>query len=239
MGRQPPSRVQAVRHAELPRQGAKAAQGVASKGMGVAFSDLLVAGGMASLAGATDAYGLNRLHDLYVSFMSGNTTMLGMALSGGDWARSEFIAGLVGMFVAGAAAGAALGVLSGRWHATAVAFVVTVVLSVPLLQPGWTTPSLVFAMGALNAAMSRVGEAAVSLTYVTGTLVKFGQGVGRALCGQTGGWTWLWQLPMWLSLLAGAAAAVLVQRHLGEGALWPLPAFASLLALGTLAHGRA
>lgn len=215
------------------------AKRVASRDLWAALPNLPVAAGMAFLAGATDVHGLDRLHDLFVSFMSGNTTMLGVALSHGDWARSGFIAELVGLFVAGAATGAALGVVSGRWHATAVAFVVTVVLGVPLLQPGWTTPSLVLAMGALNAAMSCVGEAAVSLTYVTGTLVKFGQGVGRALCGQTGGWMWLWQLPMWLSLLAGAAAAVLVQRHLGQGALWPLPAFALLLTLGTLAHGRA
>ena len=32
------------------------------------------AAGMASLAGATDAYGLGFLHDLFVSFMGGNTT---------------------------------------------------------------------------------------------------------------------------------------------------------------------
>lgn len=239
MERQPPSRLQAVRHAELPRQGGTAAQSVAPKGMRTAFPDLPVAAGMAFLAGGTDVYGLNRLHDLYVSFMSGNTTSLGMALGRSDWARGELIAELVGLFVAGAAAGAALGVAGGRRHAAVVAFVVTVFLSVPLLQPGWTIPSLVLAMGALNAAMSRIGETAVSLTYVTGTLVKFGQGLGRTVCGQPGDWTWLLQLPMWLSLLAGAMAAVLVQQHLGEGMLWPLPGLALLLAFGTLAHERA
>ncbi len=34
-------------------------------------------------------------------------------------------------------------------------------------------------MGALDAAMSKVGSASISLTYVTGTLVKLGQGAGN------------------------------------------------------------
>ena len=49
---------------------------------------LVFAAGMAFLAGATDAYGFVELRGLYVSFMSGNTTMLGMALGGGGLARS-------------------------------------------------------------------------------------------------------------------------------------------------------
>ena len=44
-------------------------------GQRTTFSELSLAGGMAFLAGATDVYGLERLRDLFVSFMSGNTTM--------------------------------------------------------------------------------------------------------------------------------------------------------------------
>ncbi len=69
---------------------------------------LALAGGMAFLAGATDVYGLSRLHDLYVSFMSGNTTSLGKAIGEGDFARAATAAGLIGLFVAGAAVGAVL-----------------------------------------------------------------------------------------------------------------------------------
>ncbi len=36
-----------------------------------------------------------------------------------------------------------------------------------------------WAMGALDAAMSKVGSASISLTYVTGALVKLGQGAGN------------------------------------------------------------
>lgn len=197
-----------------------------------------VAGGMAFLAGATDVYGLARLHDLYVSFMSGNTTMLGVAIGGGDWGRAGSIAGLVGLFVAGAAVGAALAVAAGGWHAAAVALAVAAALAVPLVWPSWTVAAFVLAMGALNASMNHLGPTAISLTYVTGTLVKLGQGLGRALCGRPEGWAWLWQAPMWLCLLAGAASAVVLGRRLGADVLWPLPSLALVLSLGALAQGR-
>lgn len=198
---------------------------------------LPLAGGMASLAGATDVYGLGSLHDLFVSFMSGNTTMLGIALGQGDWGRAGFILGLVGLFVAGAAAGAALGEASGRQHAPAVALAVALVLAVPVLRPDLAAPAFTFAMGALNAAMNRAGQASVSLTYVTGTLVKFGQGIGLTLCGKPYSWSWAWQGPMWLSLLAGAVAATLVRQRLGAEAVWPLPGYALALSIAALAGG--
>lgn len=206
-------------------------------GGGTDLAGLAVAGGLAFLAGATDVYGLGVLHDLFVSFMSGNTTMLGVALGQGDWPRVGSVAGLVGLFVAGAAAGAVLGQVGGRRHAALVVAAVAVALAAPSLRPAWGVAPLVLAMGALNAAISKVGEASVSLTYVTGTLVKLGQGLGRALCGEPAGWTWLWQLPMWASLLAGATLAVVVRARLGPEP-WPLSALAALLALATVAHGR-
>ena len=197
-----------------------------------------LAAGMASLAGATDVYGIAHLRDLFVSFMSGNTTTLGVALGHGDWAGAGFILGLVGLFVAGAGLGAVIEEASGDRHAPAVAIAVALILAVPLLQPAWMVAAFVVAMGALNASMNRVGHASISLTYVTGALVKFGQGIGRALCGKPDGWSWAWQGPMWLSLLAGAVAATLVRQWLGAYALWPLPAYAMVLGLAALATAR-
>ncbi len=183
---------------------------------------------MAFLAGATDAYGFMELRGLYVSFMSGNTTMLGMALGGGGLARSAAIALLIGMFVVGAAAGEVLFNVAGRFGSVAVPLMVSVLLCIPLAIPGWTVSALVLAMGALNAAMSKVGSASVSLTYVTGALVKFGQGVGNWLTGRRADLSWLLQAPMWTSLLAGSVAAVTVQR-LGAEWPWPLPVIGLLL----------
>ena len=195
---------------------------------------LVLAGGMAFLAGATDVYGLSRLHDLFVSFMSGNTTLLGRALGQGHLEQGGRIAMLVGLFVGGAAAGAALAELAGARRTAAVTALVALLLAAAALRPEWEAPALVLAMGALNAAISHVGPASVSLTYVTGTLVKFGQGLGKAMCGKGSGFSWLLQGPMWLSLLAGAAAAAWAQPLLGPYAAWPLPALAALLSLASL-----
>ena len=184
---------------------------------------------MAFLAGATDVCGVARLRELYVSFMSGNTTMLGMALGQGEAKHAGFIAGLIALFVAGAALGAIVASIAGRWHAAAVAACVAVVLAVPLVRPGWSVDAFVLAMGALNAAMTTAGQTSVSLTYVTGTLVKFGQSLGQRLCGMPGDWAWLWHGAMWLSLLAGVTAAAFVEHRFGS-IIWPLPALAALLA---------
>lgn len=197
-----------------------------------------LAAGMASLAGATDAYGLSFLRDLFVSFMSGNTTSLGVALGQGNWGRAGLILWVVGLFVVGAAGGAVLGEASGRRHRAAVILAVALALAVPLFLPNSVVTAFVLAMGALNASMTRVGEASISLTYVTGPLVKLGQGIGKTLCGKPGKWSWTWQAPMWASLLAGAGAATLIPQRLGAEVLWPLRAYALALGIAALVTGR-
>lgn len=197
-----------------------------------------LAGAMTFLAGATDVYGLGYLHDLFVSFMSGNTTMLGVALGSADWARAAMIAALIGLFVAGAAAGEVLAIVAGNWHIAAVAMATAIVLAVPVIQPGWSAEAFVFAMGALNASVTRVGTVSVSLTYVTGSLVRFGQGLGKALCGRSGDWSWMSQAPMWLSLLTGCVLATVMRQGLGSDTLWPLPLLALVISVAALGFGR-
>jgi uncharacterized membrane protein YoaK (UPF0700 family) len=85
-------------------------------------------------------------------------------------------------------------------------------------------------MGALNAAMQRAGGTSVSLTFISGALVRLGRGLGQWLCGRRDGWGWLRQAAPWLGLLAGAAAAAWMQAALGAGTIWPLPLAAAALA---------
>ena len=198
---------------------------------------LPLAGGMAFLAGATDVYGLSRLRDLFVSFMSGNTTMLGQAINDGDMRRCGVILGIIGCFVAGAGAGTMLAEWTGRRHPAAVAFLVAVLLAAGTAAPAWETALIVLAMGALNASMTQVGQASVSLTYVTGTLVKVGQGIGKALCGKGQGFGWTLQGAMWLFLLAGATIGAGLLVPLQPYGTWPLAALALLLSGVALACG--
>ena len=187
---------------------------------------------MAFLAGATDVCGLSRLHNLFVSFMSGNTTMLAFALGQGDLTRAGMVAELIGLFVGGAFVGTIIAVMSGRRHLSIVTFVVAIMLAAASAWPAATAAILVLAMGILNAAMHRAGATGVSLTYVTGVLVKFAQGLGHAVCGQPSDPSWPLQGVLWLALFAGAAVSTLaLLRWPTSDILFALSLLALLLAV--------
>lgn len=188
---------------------------------------------LSGLAGAVDACGLTILKDLFVSFMSGNSTSLAVAIGQGDGARVAVIAPILATFVAGAAGGTVLAVLAGRRHLPIVVLAVALVLAVPVAAPAATVLAMTFAMGALNAAMNHAGAVQVSLTYVTGTLVNLGVGLGHLLCGRTGDWTWLQQGVPWLGLVAGGMAAAVGLAHGGHLAIDALPVAALAIAAGS------
>ena len=121
---------------------------------------------LSALAGAVDACGLTILKDLFVSFMSGDSTSLAVAIGQGDRGKALLIAPIVATFVAGAAAGTVLAVQTGRRHLPAVVAFVAAILVVPIVWPPATILAMTFAMGALNAAMNHAGDVAVSITYI-------------------------------------------------------------------------
>jgi uncharacterized membrane protein YoaK (UPF0700 family) len=190
---------------------------------------------MVFLAGATDVYGLSRLHDLFVSFMSGNTTSLGVAIGRGDTQRVVTAAVIVALFVIGVALGTVLAEFSGRWHSVLVMGAVTVLLTLAAALPSASIQMVVLAMGSLNAAMTRIGTTSISLTYVTGALVRFGQGLGRLLCGRGGAdGSWTLQGLLWLCLLLGAIVGFGAEARFGAAEIWLLPGIAMLLTIGAV-----
>ncbi len=191
---------------------------------------LLLVCGLAALAGAVDACGLAFLRDLYVSFMSGNTTSLGRALAMQDWHRVILVCEIVGMFVAGAGAGEALGLLAGRYRLPAVVFAAALILALPPLARPAAVPAMTFAMGALNAAMQKAGPLSVSITYVTGMLVKFGRGLGQLACGRRPEKLLVLHIVPWAGLLAGATLGALCMGRYGERTYLALPPLALALA---------
>jgi uncharacterized membrane protein YoaK (UPF0700 family) len=168
---------------------------------------------LAVLAGAVDARGIALLHDIFLAFMSGNTTMLAMSIARQDWLQARLIGMVIGTFVVGAAAGQVVADRSGRWRLPVVIGLVAMLLCVPLFAPEYSVEALTFAMGALNAAMQHAGGAAVSITFVTGALVRFGQGLGGLLRGGSQGALWLAQAVPWTGLVAGAAGATVAMRQ--------------------------
>lgn len=191
---------------------------------------LALAGLLASLAGIVDAIGYLHLGGLFVSYMSGNSTQLAVALGQGNVRGAGTIAELIALFVIGAAAGQMLADLTSRWHMTWVLTGVTIFLTIAALLATAAEP-MVFAMGALNAAMHRAGTIPVSLTFVTGTLVRFGQGLGDFLMRRTKGWKWIAQATPWVGLIAGATVGGAAYLRMGEAVIWVPVGFAGLLAL--------
>jgi len=74
--------------------------------------------------------------------------------------------------------------------------------------------ALVLAMGAINNTFQRGGEVTVGLTYMTGALVRLGQGFALA----EPGWT-AWGA-LWAGLLCGAVLGAFLQDQLPQGCLW-------------------
>jgi uncharacterized membrane protein YoaK (UPF0700 family) len=190
---------------------------------------LILAGLLAALAGMVDAIGYLHLSHLFVSFMSGNSTQLGVALGQGDLANAGAIAELIALFVLGAAAGQVLAGLTGRWHLICVLIAVAGLLAIAAVRATAPEP-MVLAMGALNASMHRAGNISVSLTYVTGMLVRLGQGLGDFLTRRLTGWGWLAHASPWVGLIAGATIGSAAYLRIGGAVTWVPVVLAGLLA---------
>lgn len=191
--------------------------------------------GLAAQAGFIDALGFLKLGGLFVSFMSGNSTRLGVGIASGT-AVAWTAAGLIGAFVGGVMAGALAARRAGRWRKQAVLVLVTaLLLSAALLtlsdRPGnGMTLLMAAAMGAVNNVFQRDGEVSIGVTYMTGALVKLGQQLAVALAGGPA-WNWLPYLMLWLGLVTGAVAGGCLFALMDLHALWIASAFSGLLLL--------
>ncbi|MCH7418900.1 YoaK family protein [Pseudomonas mosselii] len=196
--------------------------------------------GLSVLAGMTDAIGLLALGD-FVSFMSGNTTRLAVAISQADLALILRLA----LAILGFVLGNTLGVLLARRLNRRAAPLLLIVATLLAFAAAWpasiTFPALIaatLAMGMLNAVVEQVNGLPIGLTYVTGALSRFGRGLGRWLLGERRD-GWRVQLVPWSGMLLGAALGAWLQQRLGLQALTASCALACLLALVTVFIPRA
>lgn len=201
----------------------------------------LLAIGLAALAGFVDALGFLKLGGLFVSFMSGNSTRMAVGITSAVQG-SRFAGALIAAFVAGVMIGATVGRLAGQWRKQAVLGLLTLELALAaetatLIGDTIVAPLLMAcAMGSANAVFQHDGEVSVGVTYMTGTLVKFGQHMATSLAGGPR-FAWAPYLMLWLGLVAGAAAGAATFPILGLDALWIATAFAALLLAGTAVLG--
>lgn len=188
---------------------------------------------LAALAGFVDAIGFLSASGYFVSFMSGNTTRLGVDLAGNP--RGALVpALLIGGFVAGVTAGTVIAAKAGSRRKAAVLALVAALLAGAAIagSTGHGAAMLalvVIGMGAINLTFQRGGEVAVGLTYMTGALVKAGQAIGAALMGaRRSGWGR--HLMLWAALAGGAVGGGLAFAQIGQAALWGAAGWAALMA---------
>ncbi|QPF90881.1 YoaK family protein [Bradyrhizobium commune] len=193
--------------------------------------NIALACALSALAGYVDGVGFLHLGGLFVSFMSGNSTRMGVSLAKAHWREAAEALGLITLFVAGAAAGSLM-VLGGGTERqpwlllTEAALLAGAALCHAFGLQGPAIAGIVLAMGLENAVFQIDGGAGLGLTYVTGALVKVGQLLAVSL---TGGprWGWAPNLSLWAALVAGSAAGALVYARITLSAIW----FAAAAAL--------
>ena len=188
--------------------------------------------GLAGLAGLVDATGFVVAGGYFTSFMSGNTTRMGVELVHSPALALAPLA-LIGAFLAGVTGGAMVGRRFAGRHKRVLLGLVALLLTAGagLLAAGLSVPFLglsAMAMGLANNVFVRDGEVTVGVTYMTGALVRFGQGIAARLAGarleSTRGYGLLWSAlalgaatggglclvaPLWAAGLAALAALAL------------------------------
>jgi len=190
------------------------------------------------LAGFLDAIGFTYLSALYVSFMSGNSTGLGIAVANGHSGFAFSSAAVLGSFVFGAFAGSLL-VATRKPAATPVVLAVEAGLvagAAALVGHAEQVPSLLpvcIAMGMQNAVPRQVDGVEGGRSYVTGALF----GMAKALALSVADRRHLAQAAVhgstWLALVSGAVGGSLSLAAFG------LPRCLSFAALVLLAISAA
>ncbi|AZD30537.1 YoaK family protein [Pseudomonas chlororaphis] len=196
---------------------------------------LCLVASLSVLAGMTDAIGFMATGD-FVSFMSGNTTRLAVAISDADLALTLHLVLLVATFIAGNALGIVVSRFGGRRALPLLLCIATLLCAAaawPFEQRLPAVLAAIISMGMLNAAVEEVNGLPVGLTYVTGALSRFGRGLGRWMLGERRN-GWRVQLVPWSGMFAGAVLGAVLEQHLGLAALFVSGLLSALLGLLSL-----
>lgn len=189
---------------------------------------------LAAIAGIVDVVAFLALGGFFASFMSGNTTRLAIGLNA-NWYDAQLAAALIAAFVLGVFGTAMLRARrAGRAEfITLAVMAVLLALAALFADPNrwWPMWLLAAAMGSANTLFEAGGEIRVGVTYMSGTLVKIGQGLADWMGRRATTGAWQRPLLMWCAFFGGGMIGVGLYARWGLPTLW-VPAAASALLAG-------
>lgn len=209
-----------------------AAQGAGGE---IKISALAFAAALIVVAGFVDAVGFLTLGGLFVSFMSGNSTQAAIASTQGVWNKAAPAGAIVALFVFGVVCGRLVAGPTRNRRRPLILAAEAVFLSAAALTPHSAAIALMaFSMGAQNAVAHKAGPARTSLTYVTGTLVNFGESLAEIILGSGSARLSLAYLAQWASLIFGGVFGAIAYRSFSLESLFAPSAILASLAVITV-----
>jgi uncharacterized membrane protein YoaK (UPF0700 family) len=171
---------------------------------------------LAAVAGCVDAASFLGLQSVFTANQTGNTVLLGIGLSQGDWSAAlRSVGALAGFCVGVALAALVLRGSAAGWQRTAAAVVGAEAIALGALAALWApAPTIVLialaalAMGAQSALTLQLGVPGVTTTFITGTVTRIVSelaGRPRAFGEGTAGLSWV-------AYLTGAVVGGLIVR---------------------------
>lgn len=171
---------------------------------------------LAAVAGLIGAAAFTHSAGYFVTFMTGNSERAVV----GYFCGQRSIAIAAGVLLVAFVAGVVIASLCRRhlWRSATphgptvlTALFLVTAAAVDIAVDGWNTKEVSFVpvvfvalgIGSLNTSFVSNGEVSIPLSYVTGTLVKLGQGIERHLSGGQVG-DWLGYFLLWGSFVTGA-----------------------------------
>ena len=198
-------------------------------------NSLILAVSLSSLAGYVDAVGFLSTKGFFVSFMSGNSTRLGVGLGNPNVENALIAFGIILCFVTGVIAGTLVAARSTKRKRSRVLLVVSGLLAIATTAWSFNIPHLgmiamAMAMGAENAVFQQNGETSIGLTYMTGALVKCGQRIAAIIYGAPK-WDWLPYALLWMGLVVGACLGAWSHALIGPSGLVVAVVWSLILAV--------
>lgn len=170
---------------------------------------------LTGLAGLVGVIALRYSGDYFVTATTGNSQRAVIGFFLGDNWLSVSAALLVVSFVGGVIVASLLRrrLWAAHPHGPTVlaTFCLTTATVIDIVFSGWSTDQvsfvpillIAFGMGALNTSFVKDGQVSIALSYMTGNLVKMGQGIERHISGGSAA-DWLGYFLLWASFIAGA-----------------------------------